>query len=216
MWQEENRSLRLPLPKNTVWPVTCWFCRTKNSRSLILLSAFLPSTSGYEWRKVDSLRGKYTIQVSKSDAGSYQCRADNGIERHIQSDFELEVSGTRTLHTLCRVLVLPAKGSVLSCQSKWGAFERFRHWIECNQASLPRVPLNYGSFTFSTFTLPFDCKFRGSLWVFAIVVGPFTDALTSSASDFFAGTSHLDDDGEENFHSMHRRRRDTTFQIRVV
>ena len=32
--------------------------------------------------------------MSKSDAGSYKCRAENGLEPSVESDFVLQVSGT--------------------------------------------------------------------------------------------------------------------------
>ena len=91
VWREGNRSQQLPSPRNTVGPVTCWF----RSLTYSLLQFASPSLiSGYEWKKLSSFDGKYTIQVSKSDAGSYKCRAENGLEPSVESDFVLQVSGT--------------------------------------------------------------------------------------------------------------------------
>ena len=123
VWREGNRNQRLPSPKNTVGPVTCWFRRRKSVRSLTLsLTEFPRQILGYEWKKLNSFDGKYSMQVSKSDAGWYKCRAENGVEPSVENDFQLQVSGTETPFTSCCGLVLPAKGPELSSQSKWGAF----------------------------------------------------------------------------------------------
>ena len=55
---------------------------------------FVRSMVGYEWKKLTSFDGKYSMSVSKSDAGSYKCRAENGVEPSVETDFQLHVSGT--------------------------------------------------------------------------------------------------------------------------
>ena len=114
--QEENPSRRLPLKRNMVGTVTCWFRLLGSESKAHLLHWIL----GYEWKKLISSQGRYTMQVSKSEAGSYRCRAENGVEPSLESDFQLQVSGTELANTFFWGSFYPPR-TVLSYYSKWGA-----------------------------------------------------------------------------------------------
>ena len=64
------------------------------------------------------------MQVSKSDAGSYRCRAENGVEPAVETHFELHVSGREMISLGSYELVLPATGP-----STWSSVE-MRRFLE--------------------------------------------------------------------------------------
>ena len=76
-------------------------------------------------------KGHLITQAKRQDAGQYKCRAENGIEPAIETEFEVQVSGTDFWQFTwpkcvpCSTLDLPAFGSSSPCQSKRGAFWLF-------------------------------------------------------------------------------------------
>lgn len=61
------------------------------------------------WVRVNTENDLSLSMITKSHASHYKCRADNGLEPAIESDFQLLVSGM----ILSLQLVLPATGSPL-------------------------------------------------------------------------------------------------------
>ena len=51
--------------------------------------------TGIEWLKMSQFKENHLkTQATRQDSGSYKCRADNGIEPTVETEFEVQVSGT--------------------------------------------------------------------------------------------------------------------------
>ena len=48
----------------------------------------------------------FISKASRQDSGLYKCRAENGVEPAIETEFELQVSGTEFRQLLAHVLAL--------------------------------------------------------------------------------------------------------------
>ena len=80
-------------------PVVALFKKQGRAAALVdwllvqLYSSFF--SSGLKWIKVSSLQSVYSLsKATKSDAGLYKCKGDNGVELAVEVEFEVHVSGT--------------------------------------------------------------------------------------------------------------------------
>ena len=95
----------------------------KNAQVWLLSSlAFIIFLSDSRWISVSVDHTLTLRKVSRLDAGHYRCRADNGLEPAIETDFQLLVSGMLSSVFECWELVLPATGSTLWLSVKMRRF----------------------------------------------------------------------------------------------
>ena len=52
--------------------------------------------------------------VTRSEAGSYRCRADNGMQPAVESEFHLQVSGREPVRVHAESSICPPKGQFLA------------------------------------------------------------------------------------------------------
>ena len=80
------------------------------------------SLLGTSWTRVHMSHENPFSRVSKSHAGHYRCRADNGLEPAIDADFQLLVQGMLfILSSSSMILFYPPLRPLCELQSKWGA-----------------------------------------------------------------------------------------------
>lgn len=125
-WRKGRLSHLSVLPMgNRVRLSLSWRRTVGRESALPLLNLFSNhfSVIGGTWTRVLLNLENTITRVSKSHAGDYRCRADNGLEA-VDTDFQLLVLGTTIFFSLLYMLqklVLPATGPLCELQSKWGA-----------------------------------------------------------------------------------------------
>ena len=165
--------------------------------------------AGYEWKTLSSMGEKYSMKVSKSDAGSYQCRAQNGIETHIESGFELQVSGIETSLRFCLcvlLLICPPVDQYLVLSQNEALLDSS---VTQSKANTLSVSCQNEEVSCQSCTLLLPPRVSWFMWVPKMFSANLLNCLSSATSNYAVRADHFDHNEPKSHHQLQHRARNT-------